>query len=84
MQLTFKCKIDKALCSNLVYTYQCNICSDIWYGKTIKHFKVRAGEHLSITHLTWTKVKNLKESTIFGHILHTSHNPSSDDSVTLI
>ena len=35
--------------SNLVYKFKCNICNDIYYGKTKNHFKVRACEHLDIT-----------------------------------
>ena len=70
--------------SNLVYKFKCNICNGIYYGKTKRHFKVRACEHLGITPLTGKKGKSLKESAVFDHIFHTGHNESFDDFVTLV
>ena len=43
--------------SNLVDKFKCNICNDIYYGKTKSHFRVRACEHLGITPLTVEKGK---------------------------
>ena len=57
----FKDKINKMLQSNLVHKFNCNICNDIYYGKTKHHFKVRACEHLGITPLTGKKAKRLKK-----------------------
>ena len=37
---------------NLGYKLKCNISNDDYYGKTKRHFKVRACEHLGITPLT--------------------------------
>ena len=51
MLFTFKDKINKMLHSNLVNKFKCNVCSDIYYGKTKDIFKVRACEHLGITPL---------------------------------
>ena len=70
--------------TNLVYKSKCNICNDIYYGKTKHHFKVRTCLHLDITPLTGRKVKSLKESALFDHIVHTGHNASSDDFETLV
>ena len=69
---------------NLVYKFKCNICNDIYYGKTIRHFKVRACENLAIMPLTGKKVKSPKESTVFDHTVHTGHNASFDDFETLV
>ena len=69
--------------SNLVYKFKCNICNNIYYGKTKRHVKVRACEHLGIMLLTEKKVKSPKESVVFDHIVHTSHNASFDDFETL-
>ena len=69
--------------SNLVYKFKCNICNDIHYGKTKRHFKVRACEHVGITPLTGEKVKSSKESVVFDNIFHTGHNASFDDFETL-
>ena len=65
------------LCSNLVHKFKCSICNDIYYGKTIRHFKVRACEHFGITPITRKKVKNPKESAVFDDIVHTNHNDAS-------
>ena len=69
---------------NLVYKFKCNFCNDIYYGKTIRHFKVRACEHLGITPLPGKKVKSPKESAVFNHNFHTGHNASFDDFETLV
>ena len=66
--------------SNLVYKFKCNICNDIYYGKTIRHFPVRACEHLGITPLTEKKT----ESPVFDHIVHTGHSASFDEFETLV
>ena len=70
--------------SNLVHKFKCNICNDIYYGKTKRHFNVRACEHLGITPLTGKKVKSPKESAVFYYIFHTGHNASFDDSETFV
>ena len=67
--------------SNLVYKFKCN---NMYYGKTKRHFKVRASEHIGITPLTGKKVKSPKESAVFDHIVHTGHNASFDDFETLV
>ena len=70
--------------SNLVYKFNCSVGNDIYYGKTKQHFKVRTCEHLGITPLTGKKVKSPKESAVFDHIVHTGHDASFDDFVTLV
>ena len=70
MLFTFKDKINKMFHSNLVYKFKCNICNDICYGKTKRHFKVRACEHLGITSLTGKKMKSANESVVLDHIVH--------------
>ena len=70
--------------SNLVYKFKCNICNDIYYGKTKHHFEVRACEHLGITPLSGKKVRRPKGSAVFDHIFHRGHNTSFDDFETLV
>ena len=70
--------------SNLVYKIKCNVCNDIYYGKTKHHFKFRACEHLGITLLTGKNIKSPKESAVFDHIFHMGHNASFDDFETLV
>ena len=81
---TLKDKIKKVLHSNLVYKFKCSICSDIYYGKTKRHFIVRGCEHLGITPLTKKKVKIRKESAVFDHIVLTGHNARFVDFETLV
>ena len=64
--------------------FKCNICNDIYYGKTKLHFKVRALEHLGVTPLSGKKVKSPKESEVFDHIYHTGHNASFDYFETVV
>ena len=68
----FKDVIPKELLSGIVYRFRCGGCNATYYGKTIRHFKVRACEHLGISHLTGKVIKGGK-STILDH-LNTSHN----------
>ena len=67
------------LYSNLVDKFKCNICNYIYHGKTKRHFKVRAYDHLGITALNGKKVKIPKESAVFDHIVNTGHDASFDD-----
>ena len=50
--LSYKDQIPKVLQSGVVYKSSCNSCNAIYIGKTIRHLKVRASEHLGISHLT--------------------------------
>jgi len=75
----FKDVIPKSLRSNLVYKFSCGSCNATYYGKTIRHFKVRASEHIGLTPLTGKRVKNPKLSAILDHHLLTNHIASFDD-----
>ena len=48
----FKDILPKKLCSGIVYSFKCNSCNSINYGKTKHHFYIRAAEHMRIWHLT--------------------------------
>ena len=50
---------------NLVCKFKCNICNDIYYGKTKCYFRVRVCEYLGIIPLTGKKVKSPNESVNF-------------------
>ena len=65
--------------SNLVYKFKCNICNDIYDGKSKRHFKGRSCEHLGITSLTGKKLKSPKKCVVFDHIVHTGHIAKFDD-----
>ena len=80
----FKDKMKKMLHSNLVYKFKCNICNDIYCGKTKRHFKVEACGHLGITPLTGKNVKSPNERAVFDRIIHKGHNASFDDFEILV
>ena len=55
--------------SGVVYKYTCESCKSSYYGETDRYLKVRCGEHIGISHLTWKKIKPSKESAIRDHLL---------------
>ena len=59
----FKDRIPKYLRSGLVYKFKCAGCIATYYGKTKRHFKVRACEHLGISPLTGKRVSSVFQST---------------------
>ena len=52
--------LPKKLCSGIVYSFKCNSCNAIYYGKTKRHFYVRAADHMGISRLTNKCLKNVK------------------------
>ena len=75
----FKDRPSKGLRSNVVYKFLCGNCNVTYYGKTIRHLKVRASEHMGVSALTG-KVSNSQQSTaVRDHLLFCSHQVSFDD-----
>ena len=74
-----KVVLPKKLCSGIVYSFKCNSCNAIYYGKTKRHFYVRAAEHMGILHLTNKRLKNVKQSAISDHLLTCDCNINFDD-----
>ena len=50
----------------------------MYYGKTKRHFYVRAAKHVGISHLTNKHIKNVKQSTISDHLLTCDWNLNFD------
>ena len=50
-----------------------------YYGKTKHHFYIRAAEHMEISVLTSTRVKNVNQSAVSDHLLTCCCNINSDD-----
>ena len=76
----FKDRISKLLRSGLVYKFKCDSCNAIYYGKTIRHFKVRICEHLAISHLTEKPVHSAYHRTaVYEHRYNCDHSPSFDN-----
>ena len=75
----FKDCVPYDLVSGVVYDYTCSRCSSSYYGETERHIKVRSGEHIGISPLTFEKTKPSKESSIRDHLLECDNNLSFDD-----
>ena len=56
--------------SEVVYKYTCGRCNSTYYGETDRHLKIRSGEHIGKSPLTFKKTKPPKESTIHNHLLN--------------
>ena len=67
------------LVSGVVYKYTCGRCNSSYYGETERHIKVRSGEHIGISPLTFKKMKLCKKSSICDHLLECDSNPSFDE-----
>ena len=67
------------LVSGVVYKYTCGRCNYSYYGETNRYLKVRSGEHIGISPVTFRKVKPSKESAIRDHLLNCNNIPSSDE-----
>ena len=72
----FKDRVPYDLVSGVVYEYTCGRCNSSYYGDTERHLKVRSGEHIGISPLTFKKMKLSKESSIPDHLLECDNNPS--------
>ena len=79
----FKDGLPFDLVSGVVSKYTCGRCNSLYYGETLRHLKVRSGEHFGISRVTFRKVKPSKESAIRDHLLNCSNIPSSDEFTTL-
>ena len=65
--------------SCVVYKFQSGRCNVSYYGETDRHLRIRSGEHISISPLTFKKVKSSAESSIRDHLLFCTHDPSVDE-----
>ena len=60
--------------SDVVYEYTCGRCNSYYYGDTERHLKVRSGEHIGISPLTFKKTKPSKDSLTCDHLLQCDDN----------
>ena len=65
----FKDRIPKYLHSGLVCKFTCDSCNAIYYGKTLRHFKVRVSEHLGVSARTEKRVKVFNTTAVRDHSL---------------
>ena len=67
------------LVSEVIYEYLRGRCNSSCYGETNRHLKVRSGEHIGISSLTYGKIKSLKDSAIRDHLRNSNNIPSFDE-----
>ena len=77
--LRFKDRLPYDLVSHVVYKFKCGRCNSSYIGESERHLKVRSGEHIGISPLTFKKVKPSAESSIRDHMLFCDHGPSFED-----
>ena len=75
----FKDRLPFDLVSGVVYKYTCGRCNSTYYGETDRHLKVRPGEHIGISPLTFKKTKPSKESAIRDHLSNCNNIPSFEE-----
>ena len=57
----------------------CGKCNSTYYGETDRHLKVKSGEHIGISPLTFKKTKPSKESAIHYHLLNCNNIVSFEE-----
>ena len=75
----FKDCVTYDLVSVVVYECTSARCSSFYYGETERHLKVRSGENIGISPLTFKKKKPSKEISIRDHLLECDNNHSFDE-----
>ena len=75
----FKDRLPSDLVSGVVYKYTCSRCNYTYYGETDRHLKVRSGERIRTSPLTFKKVKPSKEIAIHDHLLNWINIPSFEE-----
>ena len=91
LEIVFKCQtrlsnsfrhkdpIPKDFISCFVYKFQCGLCSESYYGESIRHLDIRSGEHIGVSPLTGKNVEASNNSAICDHLLHCNFLPSFDN-----
>ena len=74
-QFPFKNVSPKKLCCGIVYSFKCNSCNAIYYGKRKHHFYVRAAKHMGTSHFTNKRVNDV----ISDHLLTCDCNINFND-----
>ena len=75
----FKDRLPSNLVSGVIYKYTNGRCNSTCYGERDRHLKVRSGEHIGISLLTFKKIKPSKESAIQDHLLNCNNIPSFEE-----
>ena len=79
----FRDRLPSDLVSGVEFKYTCGRCNSTYYGETDRQLKVRSGEHIETSPLTFKKTKPSKESPIHDHLLNRNNIPSFEQFTTL-
>ena len=71
--------VPQILASGVVYKFHCGLCNDSYYGECVRHFAVRSGEHIDISHVTNKRVKPRKDSAACHRLLNCNYSPTFED-----
>ena len=66
--LKHKERLPDALCSGLVYKYECGACGATYVGQTQKALRTRAGEHFGVSPRTGNLLARPTQSVIRDHL----------------
>ena len=61
------------------YKFQCGVCSECYYGESIRHLDMKSGEHRNVFPPTGKKVKSISNSSVLDHLLHCNYLPPFDN-----
>ena len=75
----FKDSLEKKIRSGIIYHYTCSNCKLTYYGKTFRHFYIRATEHMGTSNLTGKRLKSVMQSAISEHLLQCNCTMNFDD-----
>ena len=70
---SFKDPILFSMCSNVIYSYNCEQCFAQYYGETKRHIKTRIAEYKELPTRTSIPIFNLPHSNIHTHVLYKGH-----------
>ena len=75
----YKDPVCQILTSGVVNKFQCELCSESYYVKWVRHLPVRSDEHIGISPLTNKRVKPRKDSPVCHHLLNLNYSPTSEE-----
>ena len=78
-QFRFKEPLPYDLMSKVVYKYMCGRCNSSYYSEMGRHLRVRDGEHVGLSLLTFKKCKPSKENAVRDRLLFCDNDPSFEE-----
>ena len=78
-QFHFKEPLLYDLSSDVVYKYTCGRSNSSFYGETDRHLRVRGGEHIGLSPLTFKKFEPSKESAVRDNLLFCDNEHSFEE-----